>query len=88
MLSVAAAANAAAEMVARHEDSLSSTEYEHLHLHMIRTHWATKYHDNLGAHLQDAFDILDREGWQVVAAYCVVQTPEIILRRRRCQSPL
>lgn len=54
---------------------------EHLHLHMRRTHWETKYHENLGANLQEAFDILDKEGWEVVAAYCVERTPEIILRR-------
>lgn len=54
---------------------------EHLHLHMRRTHWETKCHDNLGAHLQDALDNLDREGWEVVAAYCIDRTPEIILKR-------
>ena len=56
---------------------------EHLHLHMRRTHWETKYHDNLGASLQDAFDILDKEGWEVVTAYCVERTPEIILKREK-----
>ncbi len=54
---------------------------EHLHLHMRRTHWATCHHENLGAHLQDALTALDREGWEVVAAYVVGQTPEVILRR-------
>jgi hypothetical protein len=54
---------------------------EHLHLHMVRTHWATCKHENLGAHLQDALTALDREGWEVVTAYVVGQTPEVILRR-------
>lgn len=54
---------------------------EHLHLHMVRTHWATCHHENLGAHLQDALTALDREGWEVVTAYVVGQTPEVILRR-------
>ena len=54
---------------------------EQLHLHMKRTHWETKLHDNLGAHLQDALDILSKDGWEVVAAYTVDRTPEIILRR-------
>ena len=54
---------------------------EHLHLHMRRTHWATCRHENLGAHLQDALTALDREGWEVVTAYVVGQTPEVILRR-------
>ncbi len=57
------------------------TKIEHLHLHMRRTHWETKYHENLGAHLQDALDILDREGWEVAAAYVINCTPEVILRR-------
>ena len=56
---------------------------EHLHLHMRRTHWETKYHDNLGAHLQEAFDALEKEGWEVVTAYCVERTPEIILKREK-----
>ena len=56
---------------------------EHLHLHMKRTHWETKLHDNLGAHLQDALDALDRDGWEVVTAYTVVSTPEIILKREK-----
>ncbi|GEM_PF-3579821 len=54
---------------------------EHIHLHMKRTHWETKYHTDLGAHLQDALDRLDQEGWEVVAAFCVNATPELILRR-------
>ena len=56
---------------------------EHLHLHMKRTHWETKLHDNLGAHLQDALDALDKDGWEVVTAYTVVSTPEIILKREK-----
>lgn len=54
---------------------------EQLHLHMKRTHWETCRHTDLGAHLQDALDILSRDGWEVVAAYVVDRTPEIILRR-------
>ena len=54
---------------------------EHLHLHLRRTHWETKYHENLGTHLQDALDALDREGWEVVSVFCVGQTPEVILKR-------
>jgi len=57
------------------------TRVQHLHLHMKRTHWETKHHDNLGAHLQDALDVLDREGWEVAAAYVINCTPEVILRR-------
>jgi hypothetical protein len=55
--------------------------YEHLHLHLRRTHWETKYHENLGTHLQDALDTLDREGWEVVTAFCMGQATEVILRR-------
>ena len=54
---------------------------EHLHLHMKRTHWETKEHENLGAHIQEALDVLSKEGWEVVTSYTVNQTPEIILRR-------
>ncbi|HVK04447.1 MAG TPA: hypothetical protein VM490_13300 [Armatimonadaceae bacterium] len=54
---------------------------EHLHLHMKRTHWETKLHDNLGAHLQDALDRLDKEGWEVVNTFVINATPELILRR-------
>ncbi len=54
---------------------------EQLHLHMKRTHWETCRHTDLGAHLQDALDALSRDGWEVVAAYAVDRTPEIILRR-------
>lgn len=73
--------------VSRTESEISGTPEapcvlrEHLHLHMVRTHWATCHHENLGAHLQDALTALDREGWEVVAAYVVGQTPEVILRR-------
>ena len=61
----------------------SVSPVEHLHLHMRRTHWETKYHENLGAHLQDALDHLAGEGWEVVTAYTIERTPEIILRRVR-----
>lgn len=54
---------------------------EHLHLHMRRTHWETKSHENLGAHLQDALDILEKDDWEVVTAFCMDRTPEVILKR-------
>lgn len=54
---------------------------EHLHLHLVRTHWATCRHENLGAHLQDALTALDAEGWEVVSVFVVGITPEVILRR-------
>jgi hypothetical protein len=50
---------------------------------MRRTHWETKHHPDLGPHLQDALDKLDDDGWEVVTAYTVGVTPEIILRRSR-----
>jgi len=56
---------------------------EHLHLHLRRTHWETKHHPNLGVHLQDALDLLDGEGWEVVTAFTINISPEIILRRTR-----
>ncbi len=60
---------------------------EHLHLHMRRTHWETKNHENLGAHIQDALDILDKEGWEVVTAFNMERCPEIILRREVKEPP-
>lgn len=54
---------------------------EHLHLHMKRTHWETKTHENLGTHLQEALDALSKEGWEVVSSYCIEKTPEVILKR-------
>jgi hypothetical protein len=59
----------------------SVSSVEHLYLHMRRTHWETKYHEDLGPHLQDALERLEKEGWEVVTAYAVERTPEIILRR-------
>lgn len=56
---------------------------EHLHLHMRRTHWETKHHENLGAHLQEALDHLDAEGWEVVCAFCTGPAPEFILKREK-----
>ena len=56
---------------------------EHLHLHLRRTHWETKNHENLGAHLQDALDTLSEEGWEVVTAFSVGPNPEIILKREK-----
>lgn len=71
------------------EQRSEETSVEHLHLHMRRTHWETACHDNLGTHLQDALDRLGREGWEVVAAYAIDRTPEVILKRplRRPQGP-
>ena len=66
---------------ATRRDSTPLVSVEHLHLHMRRTHWETKHHPNLGPHLQDALDKLDEEGWEVVTAFTVDRTPEIILRR-------
>ncbi|MEI6431203.1 MAG: hypothetical protein WCP07_03380 [bacterium] len=64
-------------------DALADNAYkEHLHLHMRRTHWETKHHTDLGPHLQDALDRLDEEGWEVVTAFTIARTPEIILCRR------
>jgi hypothetical protein len=61
----------------------SVSPVEHLHLHMRRTHWETKHHADLGPHLQDALDHLDKEGWEVVTAFTIERTPEIILKRAR-----
>ena len=62
---------------------------EHLHLHMRRTHWETKCHENLGAHLQDALDALSNEGWEVVTTFVIDRTPEVILKRdtQKTQAP-
>lgn len=54
---------------------------EHLHLHMRRTHWETKYHDDLGSQLQEALDKLGAEGWEVACAFCANSNPDIILKR-------
>jgi len=62
-------------------DASSVSTVEHLHLHMRRTHWETKYHEDLGPQWQDALERLDKEGWEVVTAFTVDRTPEIILRR-------
>lgn len=79
-ISSIAAAAAAAEMMNPRD---APGPFEHLHLHMVRTHWATKHHENLGALLQGALDILDIEGWEVVAAFNTGTMPDVILRRRR-----
>jgi hypothetical protein len=72
----------AVEMAIRAGSSVSLVAtVEHLHLHMRRTHWETKNHDNLGSHLQEALDHLAAEGWEVVTAFTVDRTPEIILKR-------
>ncbi len=55
---------------------------EHLHLHMRRTHWETKYHENLGATLQEALDRLAGEGWEVVCAFSTGPNPDIVLKRQ------
>jgi len=84
MSAVAAAAAAAAEMATGFETALVAGAYEHLHLHQVRTHWATKRHENLGAHLQEALDILDRESWEVVTSFMNHGgNPEFVLRRRK-----
>lgn len=59
---------------------------EHLHLHMRRTHWETKHHPDLGANLQEALDVLEREGWEVVCAFCAGPSPEIILKRQNREA--
>lgn len=82
MSAVAAAAAAAAEMATFREAGIDPGRFEHLHLHLVRTHWATKHHENLGCHLQEALDTLDKEGWEVVTAFVShTQVPEVILRR-------
>ena len=52
---------------------------EHLHLHMRRTHWETKYHDNLGSSIQEALDKLSAEGWEVVCQHG--EHHDLILKR-------
>ena len=60
---------------------------EYLHLHLRRTHWETKGHENLGTSLQEALDKLSVEGWEVVTSF-VTQgaNPEIILRRYKKEA--
>jgi hypothetical protein len=62
---------------------------EHLHLHLRRTHWETKCHENLGTQLQEALDALSKEGWEVVTSFVIERTPEVILKREaaRPQGP-
>lgn len=54
--------------------------WEFLHLHLRRTHWETKSHENLGVTLQEALDLLAPEGWEVVCAIGT-QQQELILKR-------
>lgn len=87
MSAVAAMNPVAADLSPSRRDGTgaSSPPYEHLHVHLVRTHWASRYHENLGAHLQDALDLLDREGWEVVTSFVNPgnNAPELIVRRCR-----
>lgn len=46
--------------------------------------WTTKYHENLGADLQEALEVLEAEGWEAgFASYLPGQPLQIVLKRRR-----